>query len=162
MIETSRGRTNIYLRTLFLKKKKYRIHFSHSYVGNPLRNFQSQIQLLWFSNWEHQSEYSWKDWCWSSNTLATWCKETTHWKRLFMLGMIKGRRKMGWQRMRWLDVIIRTIDMSLSQLQELVKDREAWHAAIHVVAKSRTWLSNWTTKKMEKQDICPRDDRPRD
>ena len=147
MIETSRGRTNIYLRTLFLKKKKYRIHFSHSYVGNPLRNFQSQIQLLWFSNWEHQSEYSWKDWCWSSNTLATWCKETTHWKRLFMLGMNKGRRKMGWQRMRWLDVIIRTIDMSLSQLQELVKDREAWHAAIHVVAKSRTWLSNWTTKK---------------
>ena len=98
----------------------------------------------------NQLNIHWKDWCWSwnSNILATWRKAPTHWKRSWCWERLTAGVEGGWQRIRWLDGTTKSVDMSLSKLQETVKDREAWHAAAHGFAKSQTQLSDWTTTKL--------------
>ena len=74
-------------------------------------------------------------------------QRTDSFEKTLMLGKTEGKRIRGQQRKRWLDSITSLMDMNLSKLQKIVKDREAWHATVHRVSKSWTWFSDWTTNK---------------
>ena len=111
------------------------------------------LRVLWTARSSSQSwrksilNIHWKDWCWSwsSNTLATWCEEPTHWKKILLLGKTEGKRKRWLHRMRCLDRITDSMDMNLSKLWEIVEDRGACRVAVHGITKTQTWLSNWIT-----------------
>ena len=87
----------------------------------------------------------------------TWnlMRRTDSLEKTLMPGKIKGGRRRGWQRMRWLDGIIISVDMNLRNLQELVMGREAWHTAVHGATESQTRLCNWTKLRKRKQHSCP-------
>ena len=122
----------------FLKKENFR-NFSQIEKNFQWRHFTG---IFWLQEtFENQYNQYWC-WSWSSNTLVTWCKELTHWKRPWCWERLRARGEggdRGW--VGWMASLTQWIWVWASS----VKDREAWHAAVHGVKKSQTWLSNWAT-----------------
>ena len=129
-------------------------------IKSPALHLPCSVSF-WFlliSMWRSVLSVHWKEWCWSwnSNTLATWYEELTPLLgKTLMPGKIEDRRRRGQQRIRWLDGITDSMEMSLSRLQVLVMDREALHDVVHGIAKSRTQLRDWTELNWISKWIIP-------